>query len=477
MSDVQGKLEIQGSQDNLTRIELNGDSGAVTAGGDGQNGDLLLRDGQKKERVRLGVIKESGLVQAGSRTPPPVIAQYWGLRIKNASGTNLVQIGRVPSAAVAAGRSISSTVSVILGADGHAGILELKDADGHTRSRLGLSNDGTERQLEIRNANNTETIYVRGGQVELESNNKVVMRLEAQSATAWIGGNDQPGNIFLFPDSGNNATKPTVHIDGQAGKVLLGKVSTGEKRKIELDGATGQVMLRSSNKDRIHLDGATAHVKLRSSDGEDRIFLDGENGYIELKDEDDKTKMRLYGSHGHAWLGGDGIGGLVAVFSSDQANVTEGAKASILLDGDAGDIVLRNADCAEEFDIATDATAVPGTVMVIDDEGKMRPSSTAYDRRVAGVVSGAGTLKPGIVLGRQPNSSTRLPIALTGKVYCRVDASSAPIQTGDLLTTSAVPGCAMKVVEAAQAFGAVIGKALMPLNQGHGLIPILVALQ
>jgi hypothetical protein len=68
-------------------------------------------------------------------------------------------------------------------------------------------------------------------------------------------------------------------------------------------------------------------------------------------------------------------------------------------------------------------------------------------------------------------------VALIGKVYCKVDADSGAIAVGDLLTTAATPGHAMKAADPARAFGAVIGKALAPLAKGCGLIPILVALQ
>jgi len=142
-----------------------------------------------------------------------------------------------------------------------------------------------------------------------------------------------------------------------------------------------------------------------------------------------------------------------------------------------GDIQLQNADCAEDFDVSSSGKIEPGTVMVIDLEGAIRPNTEAYDRRVAGVVSGAGDFKPGLVLGKQSGKPDRLPIALIGKVYCKVDATFGSIEIGDLLTTSSTPGHAMKVSEQSQAFGAVIGKALRPLTSGRGLIPILVALQ
>jgi hypothetical protein len=138
---------------------------------------------------------------------------------------------------------------------------------------------------------------------------------------------------------------------------------------------------------------------------------------------------------------------------------------------------LSNADCAEDFDIAGIELVEPGTVMLIDADGALRASDSAYDKRVAGVMSGAGKYKPGIVLDKQQSSRNRMPIALMGKVYCKVDARYGAIEVGDLLTTSPTPGHAMRTDDPMKAFGTVIGKALQPLELGEGLIPILIALQ
>jgi hypothetical protein len=121
--------------------------------------------------------------------------------------------------------------------------------------------------------------------------------------------------------------------------------------------------------------------------------------------------------------------------------------------------------------------ADPGTVMVFDQEGSLQQSRQAYDKRVAGVVSGADGYRSGIILDKQVSEANRIPVALMGKVYCRVDAQYSPIEVGDLLTTSPTPGHAMKAVDALKAFGAVIGKALKPLDRGVDMIPILVTLQ
>ena len=93
------------------------------------------------------------------------------------------------------------------------------------------------------------------------------------------------------------------------------------------------------------------------------------------------------------------------------------------------------------------------------------------------MISGAGTYRPGLNLDKQQARDNRLPLALVGKVYCKVDAQYAPIEVGDLLTTSSTPGHAMKADDPLKAFGSVIGKALRPLEAGQGMIPILIALQ
>ena len=147
-----------------------------------------------------------------------------------------------------------------------------------------------------------------------------------------------------------------------------------------------------------------------------------------------------------------------------------------------GDVILLNSptsgDVAEDFDIEDDpVNAEPGAVLVIGENGQLRACSEPYDSRLAGVVSGAGELKPAVILQRIQAKELRLPIALIGKVYCKVDATFGAIVAGDLLTTSSVSGHAMKVSDKSRALGAIIGKALASIEDGRGTIPIMVGLQ
>jgi hypothetical protein len=143
----------------------------------------------------------------------------------------------------------------------------------------------------------------------------------------------------------------------------------------------------------------------------------------------------------------------------------------------ANDVVLTGADCAEEFSVVDGVQLEPGTVVIFNGADSIVESHTPYDKRVAGVISGAGKFRPGIILGSAPPSEKeRAVVAMMGRVYCKVDASHSPIEIGDLLTTSSTHGCAMKASDPLKAFGSVIGKALSPLEGGKALIPILVML-
>lgn len=173
------------------------------------------------------------------------------------------------------------------------------------------------------------------------------------------------------------------------------------------------------------------------------------------------TGPAIYGEHIKGVDGADGTAG----FFRGNVIVT-------------GDLSFPGADCAEHFTIKEEVLADPGTVMALSGTGELVPCVVPYEKKVVGVVAGAGSLRPGIIMDKQEKSAVRRqPIALVGKVFCKVDASCGSIEVGDLLTSSITPGHAMKASDPTRAFGAVIGKAMAPLGDGLGLIPILISLQ
>ncbi|MCA9310261.1 MAG: hypothetical protein KDA21_03590 [Phycisphaerales bacterium] len=139
--------------------------------------------------------------------------------------------------------------------------------------------------------------------------------------------------------------------------------------------------------------------------------------------------------------------------------------------------ITGGADLVEPFE--SDSELEPGTVVVIDADnpGQLTASRDAYDSRVAGIVSGAGGVSPGIRMGQNGVTEGEALVAMTGRVYVKCSTESGPVRPGDLLTTSSLAGHAMKATDHSRAFGAVIGKAMSSLEDGEGIVLVLVNLQ
>ncbi len=177
------------------------------------------------------------------------------------------------------------------------------------------------------------------------------------------------------------------------------------------------------------------------------------------------------GTHGDE--NGDGGGGsrLMQLDGNGQLAVAAKVVTPVLQ-------ITGGADVAEPFTMSQQELP-KGSVVVIDEknEGQLKLSAGAYDRRVAGIVSGANGITPGISLSQQGATEGGQNVALSGRVYVLADAATGPIAPGDLLTTSDTPGHAMKVTDHTRAQGAVIGKAMSSLKDGKGMVLVLVSLQ
>jgi hypothetical protein len=333
-------------------------------------------------------------------------------------------------------RSYVAAADLHVGGNGQSGALRIHPANsnlifpgdiavpGPTYTTILLDGDGSI-HLDSPGGDNTATLNPRT--INLMANKKSRIFLDSADANIYLGGNGMGGDILLYPAGGNFLGGPTT------------------APSLSLSGDNGSVVAKPTS-------GAGA-VVVKNDFGDEVLRLDIVHSPLPDGDQ----------------IGASGGGRIVLK--------NELLKETLILDGQQGDIVLNQADCAEEFDVSPDVGVEPGTVVVLDEEGRLRPSDEPYDHRVAGVVSGAGDFKPAILLDKKDQRGSRLPISLTGKVYCKTDAQYAEIKAGDLLTTSPTVGHAMKALDSARAFGAVIGKAMRPLSGGQGLIPILIALQ
>ncbi|MEU7585324.1 hypothetical protein AB0A95_03365 [Micromonospora sp. NPDC049230] len=296
--------------------------------------------------------------------------------------------------------------------------------------------------------------------------------LDGQNGNLWAANNvnsrslsanqvdlDGPNNHVKFCHSKTRTY--TVGIDGEKSSMAFAHPDT-RQYKLLLNGTTGDLWAANNlNSPSVTATNVSATNAVSSKIvAANQVDLDGTNNHIKFC----HSKTRTY------TIGINGDQSSMAFANPDTRAYT------VVIDGVHGDISLSNADLAEEFDVA-DAhltAAIPGAVLVIGETGALELADKPYDSAVAGVVSGAGSFAPAMVLDRQPDSDRRRPLALAGKVYCLVDATHGPVRPGDLLTTSPTRGHAMRVADPLKAVGAILGKALGPLPTGRALVPILV---
>ena len=483
-------------------VNLDASQALLTAGGQGLDGVLAVRNGSGENRITLNGISAS--VNIGGN------AAEGHAYLFRSDGDNT-------TTAMATIHFNGQDANIFLGGNGAEGDVVLTDASNNNRIRLDagqgnvwVGGNGADGDILLfRNDGDNETtenatIHLSGdsgdmrlggngvnGDIRLQNDKSQDRVRLLGDANLWLGGNGADGDIVMFRTNGDNKTleEASIHLDGEGGDLRMGN-----------RGVQGDITLRSrDNQNRVRLlgdgnlwlggNGADGDVVVFRTNGDNQtldqaaIHLDGEGSNINLKGTNNLNRVRIEGGGGNIWLGGNGADGDLVLFKSDGDNATLD-NASIHLNGDSGnircnDVIIPGADFAEDFDIHHSIvdTLEPGTVMVLGRDGKLHESTQAFDRKVAGVISGAGKYKPGITLDKHPERAHRMPIALSGKVMCKIDASYGSIEVGDLITTSPRKGYAMKATDPFKAFGAVIGKSLADFPSGDGLLPILVALQ
>jgi hypothetical protein len=189
---------------------------------------------------------------------------------------------------------------------------------------------------------------------------------------------------------------------------------------------------------------------------------------------------RTYGNDATAVFSQQGTADIVKGFS---VNANGGGSAIFRVTNTGRTVtsavqITGGGDLVEGFE-SSDGLLESGTVVVIDKDkpGQLKSSSFAYDSKVAGVVSGAGGINHGIKMGQDGVMDGDTLVAMTGRVYVKCSAENGAIEPGDLLTTAELPGHAMRADDRDRSFGSVIGKAMTSLEDGAGLVLVLVNLQ
>ncbi len=326
------------------------------------------------------------------------------------------------------------------------------------------------------------------GDVTVGQGGDGVLNVRRVNGKHWL--NDNKDDLFLNWNTGTNVhlgfgenTTSSLFVSGDT--LIAGNTTVG---------AGGNTALKVR-----HINGKKSGT-VGDPDGEDDLFLNsynskpvhiGQGGLI-------SQSLRV---KGEAWFTGhivaDGnitIAGNIGSYGYSPTPRTPGwggglhtfdveAEGSIWCGSDIWcekGINGKNKDLAENY--CSDTILEAGDVVSFDPaKDRIVLCKQAGDRFVCGVISTA----PGFILNSHPDgrSGNWYPLALTGRVPCKVTDENGPIRRGDLLSSSSSPGHAMKAQpilvngEAIHPAGTVIGKSLGNLESDRGIVDIFACLR
>lgn len=365
----------------------------------------------------------------------------WGeILLKNSLANNATAVVLTSQGSTGGRLSLNNTNGqgrAILEGENSGGLLTLNTADGNVGAVL-YGNEGQgSGALSLRDTNGSPRFRAYGGP------NSGLLQMY-----------DKDGTETFTANAAGDGSLVVRQGDGSSGAALLANNGTGG----------GGVTVYRDN-------GSFAGQLTVANTSQD-------DGYLGLANRAGSTRFYARASNGS-----DSQGGYVGLRNAAGAQ-------TITLDADSGGdgrittqviTITGGSDFSENFEINAEKDQLkPGMIVSIDPKspGELALSHEPYDNKVAGVVSGAGGVKPGMLMGQAGTKADgKHPVALTGRVYCWVDASQGAIEPGDMITTSSTPGHGMKAANRERAFGTIIGKAMTGLSEGKGLVLVLVNLQ
>jgi hypothetical protein len=271
-----------------------------------------------------------------------------------------------------------------------------------------------------------------------------------------------------FPVSGNvgiGTTNPQISLDvnGMVRMTGFGSPSSGVGLELGYVSAVGGILQGYNRSLSSYIPVAIAGSTVSLNIGATTFFQINPSGNVGIGTTLPGARLEVNGN--------------IRLTSGSGASVTfaDGTVQSTAWTGS-----LCGGDYAESVDVSGDRSRYePGDVLVVDpnDSARFLKSSEPYSTLVAGIYS----TKPGLLGRRQTTdpktSTTEVPMAMVGIVPTKVSAENGPIKRGNLLVTSSTVGYAMKGTDRNLLTGAIVGKALAPLESGLGVIEVLVSLQ
>ncbi|MDO8470858.1 MAG: hypothetical protein Q7S63_02665, partial [bacterium] len=270
----------------------------------------------------------------------------------------------------------------------------------------------------------------------------------AKVITVTPGGNSDNQGIIQIANPSTTVTGTTATDMNLAG-LYVNTVDTDTISLLVRNSTTGAIDMADVGTANAQADPGVLTIEAESTGSDTDYNLI--TAYNSLTRSDASSVFRVNGGGG---VFGEGA------FSATGADYAE-YFATDDLSIEAGDLVS----------IATPSAQIASSSATLDNSTIEKPAQS-YDQKLLGIVS----TKPGFVGnsggGEYEDSPSYRAVTLAGRVPTKVSTENGPIFAGDYLTSSSVPGVAMRATEA----GEVVGKALEDYStEGVGKIVVFVS--
>lgn len=317
-----------------------------------------------------------------------------------------------------------------------------------------------------------EAASLRAGVIDVKG---LSLRLRGESTATGTGATDR---LYIDLTNGNvgiGTTTPGFKLD----------VADRMRVKQGTGGTAGIWFLQSTpNNDRAFVGMASdTQVGFWGNTGAQwGLLMDTTTGDVNVKGKLTATKIGYVTDQFVNNLGETLEEGDVVVISTNQASLYYGANNNIPIP--EVDLAQRAYDtrlCGIVDEVYATLDGVSGDVAASSPQGKKSRKKKASEeqRSISGLLPRPFTEDERAALERTKIAPGQIGgmVTLGAYAHCKVDADIAPIQVGDLLTTSPTKGHAQKVLDPTLAIGAILGKALGSLASGKGKIPVMVQIQ
>jgi len=217
---------------------------------------------------------------------------------------------------------------------------------------------------------------------------------------------------------------------------------------------------------RVYVDGYTSQASCRSDSSTGRVFsapLGGANAAVNTWYTKGGTTTAMTGvtwARAHVYVGCPASCASGNTVNIDGVRIIESSLTGGL-------------DYAENYPADPNNLAAPGDVVLLtsaNGSAQVIPADKPMDQSVIGVVS----TNPGQVLDDSSILDPKVTVALAGRTPVKVSSKNGPIQIGDYLASSDIPGVAVKATMAGPVIGTAMEDYTDPDPQSIGKVVIFI---